>query len=934
MNSSMLLENQLLVTKFYVPVTLGPLISRPRLTGLLDESLKYPLTLVSAAAGFGKTTLLSTWSQSLPASYRRVAWVSLDEEDNEPRLFWTYILTTLNKQLPGHFTSLLELLQSPQSLPLGTLLAELINLLVEQTDHFVLILDDYQVITEPQVHTTLAYLIEHLPAQLRIILATRADPPLPLVQLRAHRQVLEVRTDQLRCTVEETGAFFKVVMGIQFPEETTQEVTVRTEGWLVGLQLLGLSLPEQVNPATLLQEVSGDQRYILDFLTQEVLERQPQEVRTFLLCTSILERLNVSLCDTIMEQHGSQQMLQRLERANLFVVSLDSKRQWYRYHALFTEALQQQMEQTHADLVPILHHRASLWYAQHGLPTQAILHALYAKEWQWVADLIEQKSQQLMALTWGVSERQLVTFQHWLEQLPIEIIEARPRLCLACAHMLWAVAPYSLLDAWLDAANRRLTALLTAQTPETISATMLAPSARQEQENLLGEVIAWCAFLRSFEQDGRSALSLCQKALSLLLPDNCIFRARVAITELFVYCTSLNDAVIAIQRGQQAIFFAQTGGLPAFAINLIGITAFPMIAAGQLHKALELTKQAMLLGKQSEGLMLPEVGWAFTWQAEVLWEWNKLADARALVREAILLSEQSESIGSLIYLLYGHMVQLRIFLSYKELDAARSTLKQIEDIGRRMNQPIYAFCSSHIFMIDQVKLWLACGELDRAIHWAKERDIACWSGTPLSHEREEVVYACILLANKQPALALERLGPVLQRAAVGQRWGYVIEIRLLQALAYQMSQEETKALNTLSEAVRLAEPEGYIRRFVDEGPPMEDLLYRLRKRDRKNGPTPYLDTLLAVFQQERMERVQPEEQTQIQMLPKPLSERELQVLQLLVRGVSNQEITQELVITIDTVKRHVSHIFSKLGVKNRIQAARQARTLGLLDEKA
>ena len=226
----------------------------------------------------------------------------------------------------------------------------------------------------------------------------------------------------------------------------------------------------------------------------------------------------------------------------------------------------------------------------------------------------------------------------------------------------------------------------------------------------------------------------------------------------------------------------------------IGTTAHPMVAAGQLHSVLELTKQAMLLGKQSEGLMLPEVSWPSVWQAEVLWEWNKLADAHALVREAILLSEQNESIGSLVYLLYGYMMQLRIFLSYKELDAARSTLKQIEDIGRRMNQPVYVFCSSHTFMIDQVKLWLACGELDRAIHWARELDIAGRSGIPLSHEREEVAYACILLAKKQPTLPLERLEPVLQRAAEGQRWSHVIEIRLLQALAYQMSQEETKAL--------------------------------------------------------------------------------------------------------------------------------------------
>src|SRR5258708_1000278 len=282
MNTSTLIQSQLLATKFFVPVASGTLISRPRLSTLLDESLKHPLTLVSAPAGFGKTTLLATWKQSLPVGHSKLAWISLDEDDNDPRLFWTYVLTALNMQQPEHFTPLLMQLQSPQAPPLKYQLTALINLLAESTEHFVLILDDYHLITEQQIHTTLCYLMERLPAQLRIILSTRTDPPLPLSQLRARHQLLEVRADQLRCTAEETRALFKEVMGIQLPHETSEEVTARTEGWLVGLQLLGLSLPELVNPATLLEEVSGDQRYILDYLIQEVLGRQPQEVQMFL----------------------------------------------------------------------------------------------------------------------------------------------------------------------------------------------------------------------------------------------------------------------------------------------------------------------------------------------------------------------------------------------------------------------------------------------------------------------------------------------------------------------------------------------------------------------------------------------------------------------------------------------------------------------------
>jgi len=928
MDTSTLLENQLLATQFYVPITLGSLISRPRLTGLLNESLKYPLTLVSAPAGFGKTTLLASWSQSLPASYPRVAWVSLEEEDNEPRLFWACVLTALNRQQPECFTSLLMQLQSPQSPPLNTLLAEVVNLLVEQTDHFLLILDDYQVITEQRVHMSLAYLIEYLPAQLRIILATRADPPLPLSLLRSRKQALEVRTDQLRCTVEETKSFLHEVIGTQLPHETIQQIRSRTEGWLVGLQLLRLSLPEQADPLSLLKEVSGDQRYILDYLTEEVLQRQPQEVRTFLLSTSILGQLSASLCDAVMQQQGSQQMLQRLEQSNVFVVSLDSKRQWYRYHALFAEALRHWLEQGHGDVVPILHHRASRWYAEHHQTTEAILHGLYAKEWHWAADLIEQKSFSLLSLTWGASPYMLIMLQQWLEQLPAGIVGSRPYLCLVCAQFLWAVAQPSMLEGWLDAAEACLRASFVRSSDEE------DVQVSQEQANLLGAVISWRAFLEGLQKNAEATLSLCQQALSLLSPDNLAGRSHVAGVQMVgYYHSSANNATAAIESGLQAASLAQAIGQPAITIALIGSSIACMIGAGRLQEAHQLSRQAVLLGEQLAGVVLPDRGYPTVFQAEILREWNQLDAALSLAQEGISLCEQIESLTSLVYMHYGYSILLRIFLSRGEVDAAHSVFQQIEGIGRSMNPPTFTHFCALFTTVDRIKLWLACGERDRATRWAKELDLRQGCGCPLVREREAVARIHILLANNQPVLALQELTSVLERATAGQRWGHVIEIRLLQVLAHQMCDEETKALSALAEAVRLAEPEGYIRSFVDEGTPVEALLYQLRKRERKNGPTLYLDTLLAAFQQEGMARVQAGESTKTQPLPEPLSGRELEVLQLLARGASNLEVAQELVIAVDTVKRHVSHIFSKLGVQNRVQAVRQARELGLLDEE-
>ncbi|HEX3643946.1 MAG TPA: LuxR C-terminal-related transcriptional regulator, partial [Ktedonobacteraceae bacterium] len=734
-------------------------------------------------------------------------------------------------------------------------------------------------------------------------------------------------------TAEETRTFFHEVIGVELPDDTIQQVTVRTEGWLVGLRLLGLSLPLHTDPLRLLREIRGDQRYIMDYLTEEVLRRQPQEVQTFLLCTSILERLTASLCDAVMQQCGSQQMLERLEQTNLFVVSLDSKRQWYRYHALFAEVLRYQLEQIYTDQVTTLHYRASLWYAEHHQTTEAVLHAFRAQEWPWAMDLLEQKGLQLATYTWGASERELVLLRKWLEQLPIEVIGSRPRVSLTCARLLWQVASPTMLEAWLKTIEGTLSTSLTTQTQEDLPHPMLGPKAQQEQENLLADAIALRAFLQSFGENAEAVFPLCQQTLLLLSVDNYFSRILLAWAEFYAYYySSANDAEAAIRSGQQAISIAQMSGKGTI-FAAIGVTAQHMKEAGQLHEAELLVQQATQLRIQQAGLLSPEAGWPAVVHAEILRERNQLDVARTVIEEVILLCKQSRTPSSLLYIFLGYAVLLRVSLSRGDLETAHAALREFECISKSMNQISYLYLRSFYTTVDQVRLWLVCGQREQATHWAQELDLEKRSGTPFIHEREDVACVRVLLANKQPDLALQRLGPVLQRATAGKRWGHVIEVRLLQALAHQMCQKEIQALDALSEAVRLAEPEGYIRSFVDEGAPMGTLLYHLRKRDRKSGPTPYLDTVLAAFQQEIMEQIQVGEQTKAQALPDPLSQRELQVLQLIAQGASNQEIAQELALAIDTVKRHVSHIFSKLGANNRVQAVKQARNLSLLDEE-
>ena len=362
-----------------------------------------------------------------------------------------------------------------------------------------------------------------------------------------------------------------------------------------------------------------------------------------------------------------------------------------------------------------------------------------------------------------------------------------------------------------------------------------------------------------------------------------------------------------------------------------------MIGVGQLHEIKQLTQQAMQLGRKGAGFSAPGIGYPAALQAEILREWNQLEAAHTLIGEAISLSEQTESTAASPYVFWGYAVLLRISLSCRDLETARSALQHIDDTTRSWNQPMSLHFRSLFPTMDQVRLWLACGEVDCAVDWAERLDRAEQRGTPLACEREEVARVRVLLATGQPALGLQRLEFVLQRASEGQRWGHVIEIRCLQALAHHMLHEVSQALAALCEAVRLAEPQGYIRSFVDEGPPMAALLSGLRKQQCKQGPTPYLDTLLAAFPQQSMRQEcqlkRTGEHTKTQPLLDPLSEREMHVLQLMAQGASNQEIAQKLTIALDTVKRHVSHIFSKLGVNNRVQALRQARERDLLSEQ-
>jgi LuxR family maltose regulon positive regulatory protein len=494
-------QEQLLATKFFVPVASHALIARPRLFSLLDEGRQCPLTLVSAPAGFGKTTLLSAWVQTLPKEAARVAWVSLDEQDNDPVRFWMYVFTALDGLQPGMCSEFVAYLRTQQAPPIQYLLTVLINRLAEHPERWLLVLDDLHLLTEPTIHTTLTYLLEHVPPQLRIILASRSDPPLPLIRLRAGGQLLEVRSEQLRATNEEAAVFLREVMGVPLSDQELAVVQQRTENWLVGLQLVGLSLQGSSIPThDLLSEVSGNHDYILGYLTDEVLHRQPLAIQTFLLHTSILEHLSAPLCDTVLEQQGSQHVLELLERSNLFLTPLDGRRHWYRYHALFAEALRYRLEQWEGEQVAALHLRASRWYATRGSTSEAVGHALLAQDWEQAATLIEHT---MSPMLWKRSEFPLV--QRWLERLPPAVIRTRPRLCFAYAWVLLLVSSAEAATSWLEAAEAGLA--------QQQAASVTLPAEEQAiLDDLRGELFTLRARMGILDGDGQEIHLLCQQA--------------------------------------------------------------------------------------------------------------------------------------------------------------------------------------------------------------------------------------------------------------------------------------------------------------------------------------------------------------------------------------------------------------------------------------
>jgi LuxR family maltose regulon positive regulatory protein len=924
----MRLQDHILLTKIAYPVLSRPMMPRPQLIDLLNEGSQGKLTLLSAPAGSGKTTQLVAWLQTLPKDEVRVAWVSIDEGDNDPYLFWNYIFMALNSAEHGLCDELLEYMFRTQRPPIRHILFEFINLLSSKEKKYILVIDDYHEIVSEEIHQAITFLLEHQPMQLHLVLSTRTDPPLPLARLRARRQVVELRSEQLFCSTEEADYFLRQVMHVPLDGQQVQMLATRTEGWLVGLQLAALVVLSHRNTDTdtVLGALQGNQRFIQEYLIDDVLNHQRAQVQKFLLYTSILDRLCASLCDAVLERTDSQSMLELLERANLFIVPLDVEQKWFRYHRLFSEALMYRLQQeVGPDIVQALHLRASQWYAEQGYLNEAIEQAIHARAWEYVADLIE-----LLPSTLSPGESESSTLIRWLHTLPLEIIRRRPRLSLSLAVTLFnevPVTPFSEQEIWLQYAEEALNREL--DTPA------LTPERRQEFRHLLSEVFSIRAMIYGLRGYSEAALNCSQYLQEHFSDLTSIVRAQLEHGRAMAYVANgeMNQAILCMKEARAA---AQSLGYTEFAFLYSSRYPYYFVRAGKLRDGYRVATQALDFAGTK---ITPSLSSVYVGRAEILCEWDRLDEALEAAKIALEFCEQT---GINFNLYWLHVAMVRIYL-------ARGERNEAERILQQMNQYLPKFHIPHLheanLIAEQVRLWLQTNHVDQAYLWV-QTNLREGKHIPLVRVRCEMALAQIYMSQRQWEEALAHLEGQLPLAEQQGRRADAIVMHMLYAQIYYQQQNMSEALSSVRQAVHLAEAEGYIRTFTDAGPDMMMLLQLLRNEEQQQGPTAYLDHLLATFPvepktelpQQRVVMIHPHGPRAVtpgamveSPLLEPLSEREQEVLILLARGYSNADIANELIISEHTVKRHVSNILQKLESSNRTQAVARARELRLLD---
>ena len=913
-----------LATKLYIPQPPPKVVPRPHLLERLNAGLHRKLTLIAAPAGCGKTTLLSTWIAGLQESNRPVAWLSLDAGDSDPARFLTYLvaaLRTIEQNIGEGALGLLQSSNSSQSPPTEAILTALLNEITGMPRNFVLVLDDYHVIEAQVVDDACTFLIEHLPPQMHLVITSREDPPLPLARLRARNQLTELRASDLRFTATEAAGFLQA-MGLNLSAEDVVALEARTEGWIAGLQLAALSMQGHPDVHGFIRAFAGDHRYIADYLVEEVLQRQPESVRSFLLQTSILDRLNGSLCDAVTGQQEGSVRLAALERGNFLVVPLDDKRHWYRYHHLFADVLYAHLQAEQPEHVATLHRRASEWYEHHGLAADAIRHALAARDFERAADLVEREIPHIR------TSRQDATFLGWLKALPDELIYYRPVLSVWYGHALLATGEIDKVEGRLQDAERWL------RTPADMRARPGAPEGamvvldEEEFRRVPGAIAIARAGLALIVGDVAGTVKYARQVLDLVPEDDYFGRGSSSALLGLAYWAS-GDLEAAHRLYGDGMAFLQKAGRISNAIGGALALADIRIEQGRLREAMSTYEKGLQLAmEQTErgALVLPEAGDMYVGMSEIE---REQGDLEAAAQHLLKSKEQGEHTGFPQYPYRRNVALARIRETEGDLEGALELLQEAErvyvsDFFPNV-RPVAAM---------KARVWIMQGKLGEALTWARERNLSAEDDLSYLREFEHITFARLLLAQyKREGAdgylrgALGLLERLLKAAEEGGRTRSMLEILVLQSLARRMQGDIAPALAPLERALRLAEPEGYVRLFVDEGMPMAELL----REAAKQGITPnYVHRLLAAFGETGKAGEAEGRTSSTQSLIEPLSERELEVLRLLGTELSGPEVAHELMVSLSTMRTHTRNIYNKLGVDNRRAAVRRAEELHLL----
>ena len=886
----------LLESKLHIPTPSHRLVSRPRLQNALEENLvRHRLVLVSAPAGYGKTTLLADWARatSLP-----VAWLSITGEEVDVERFLRYLLAAWETVQPDILEQPLGILLGSRMPDIKAVLPAFINAANQLTGQLVFILDDYHLIEDPAIHEAVSFILDHLPAQLHFILASRSEPPLPLARYRARGQLLEIRAGDLHFTREESTDFLEQSMELDLSLDEIASLHMETEGWAAGLQLAALAIRRRPGGAESTPLASGRQRFIADYLGEEVLAQLPDDMQDFLLKTSLLDSLYGPLCDAITGEKSGQAMLETMERENLFIVALDDQREWFRYHSLFADFLRGELKRRHPEEVQELHRRAAGWYLQHDLPELAFRHAVASDDVERVIEIWEHYF--VAKLAGG----EIKVVAGWLDSLPAAWYQAYPVFGLAQAAFLFFTGAFAAAARRIDEVEQRL---LSAES--------------EDRRGQLARVTAVRCFVACAQNDLERAETYAGQALGDLPEEDLGFRPGIygALGDTYRQNGRWEEAKEAYLK---VLAFTHTPAVRIDAVHVFGALADLDLRQGHLQSAARYWRKALAAIGERENwgrLPLPVIGWVYIRTGEILYEWNQLAEAWDHVWRGL---ERAELGGDVRALIAGYLIAARLKLAEGEVETAAEYLERVRPLMEQAQFPEW----TSQFERTQLELWLAQDRLRAAVNWSDEMlQDGGIEARPESGVTQLAIARVLIIKGDAPSLEraktfLERLIKASQEEG---RTVITIEARALEALADWRRGERAGAMTSLEHALRLAEPEGYVRLFADLGLPMARLLQEARSR---SVMPEYVDSLLAAFGAD-LEHPAPAQVA----LPEPLTPREEEVLGLIAAGLTNREIAEQLVVSPETVKKHTGNIYGKLGVSNRTQAVARARELDLLN---